>query len=713
MFNPNPLGPNFNEGMIDRLLGKAYLTIKEVHDNLEEISKATSITEDNKAVKDSVDKLTEVLGAFEKGSGLFIGHDLGEVGEEIDSNTYIGDNFLTSLTKSTSHLETVGNDIEVIDTLAAHINELKAIAEALDKILDIKASTEEVDKILPYVEDIQHVSANREAIQAINNSIDDLKKVADNIDSFPEVINSVDDITKVSKYIASIVTCASNIAAYLEANQKLETAQAVIENGSLDKVASISEPIQTVANNASAVKTVADNIDSITSSGGLASRLTTVENTVNSYGSRIAANETSKEDHESRISTNTTNISNLSSRVSSVEDINASQAATLAEHETRLDNMETSSDAGQLATRLTAIEEKNTEQDTTIKANTSAITKNTEDISANTTAISANTLNIATNTANITSLSNSISANTTAISTLENTLQNSINTEISSLSDKLATEESARKSADESLASSLEEVQASVSSMDSRFDNFVTLATTETITGKKTFSQTLQVNNAINSTGSCTFGKVFTEGVELIHATPYIDFHYASDSEADYTSRIIEKTKGNLTVIGTLSANTPATTASGTEVVTAKWVTDKLASSSGSDSSATSVGEWFPMFGEASNVRCTGTRHEVSTVKATYTWTAPAACWVVVEGKGGTTSGKDCSLYCTIAYGVEAHFTGTGSNNGDNVYAYGTCFMPKGAVLKVTMNTLSWVYFAHTAIYKDSTTRPSSDTPSE
>lgn len=705
MFNPNPLGPNFNEGMIDRLLGKAYLTIKEVHDNLEEISKATSITEDNKAVKDSVDKLTEALGAFEKGSGLFIGHDLGEVGEEIDSNTYIGDNFLTSLTKSTSHLEIVGNDIEVINTLAAHINELKAIAEALDKILDIKVSTEEVDKILPYVEDIQHVSANREAIQAINNSIDDLKKVADNIDSFPEVINSVDDITKVSKYIASIVTCASNIAAYLEANQKLETAQAVIENGSLDKVANISESIQTVATNASVIKTVADNIDSVTSSGGLAARLTIVENTVNDYESRIAANESSKEDHESRISSNTTNISNLTSRVTAIEDTNASQTATLAEHETRLDNMETSSDAGQLATKLAAIEEKNTEQDTTIAANSSAIIKNTEDISAN-------TLNIATNTASITNLSSSISANTTAISNLEKTLQNSINTEISSLSDKLSSEESTRKSADETLTSSLEEVQSSISSMDSRFDNFVTLATTETITGKKTFSQTLQVNNAINSTGSCTFGKVFTEGVELIHATPYIDFHYNSDSESDYTSRIIEKTKGNLTVIGTLSANTPATTASGTEVVTAKWVTDKLSSSSSSDST-TSVGEWFPMFGEASNVRCTGTRHEISTVTATYTWTAPAACWIVVEGKGGTTSGKDCSLYCTISYGVEAHFTGTGSNNGDNVYAYGTCFMPKGAVLKVTMNTLSWVYLAHTAIYKDSTTRPSSDTPSE
>ena len=38
----------------------------------------------------------------------------------------------------------------------------------------------------------------------------------------------------------------------------------------------------------------------------------------------------------------------------------------LDEHETRIDNIETTSDVGQFATRIRAVEEKNTEQDSAI-----------------------------------------------------------------------------------------------------------------------------------------------------------------------------------------------------------------------------------------------------------------------------------------------------------------------------------------------------------
>lgn len=48
-------------------------------------------------------------------------------------------------------------------------------------------------------------------------------------------------------------------------------------------------------------------------------------------------------------------------------------------------------------------------------------------------------------------------------------------------------------------------------------------------------------------------------GIELYHNTPFIDFHFGNDESSDYTSRIIESTKGtlsalaNLNVSGTLS----------------------------------------------------------------------------------------------------------------------------------------------------------------
>ena len=131
-----------------------------------------------------------------------------------------------------------------------------------------------------------------------------------------------------------------------------------------------------------------------------------------------------------------------------------------------------------------------------------------------------------------------------------------------------------------------------------------------------------------------------------------------------------------------------------------------------SGSSTTYKGGWFPFHDPRGYGRCTGIRHEYSTPK-TFEWTAPADCWVVVEGKGGGTAEKDSSIYATVSYGVDQHFTGGGSQTGGNIYVYGSAFMCKGARLKVTMSNMNWVYMSHTAVYYDEGARPASDTPTE
>ena len=131
-----------------------------------------------------------------------------------------------------------------------------------------------------------------------------------------------------------------------------------------------------------------------------------------------------------------------------------------------------------------------------------------------------------------------------------------------------------------------------------------------------------------------------------------------------------------------------------------------------SGSSTTYKGGWFPFHDPRGYGRCTGIRHEYNTPE-TFEWTAPADCWVVVEGKGGGTSGKDSSIYATVSYGVDQHFAGGGSQNGGNIYVYGSAFMCKGSRLKVTMSNMGWVYMSHTAVYYDEGARPASDTPTE
>lgn len=131
-----------------------------------------------------------------------------------------------------------------------------------------------------------------------------------------------------------------------------------------------------------------------------------------------------------------------------------------------------------------------------------------------------------------------------------------------------------------------------------------------------------------------------------------------------------------------------------------------------SGSSTTYKGGWFPFHNPAGSGRCSGIRHEYHETKD-IEWTAPADCWVVVEGKGGGTESKDSSIYCTVSFGVDQHFCGNGTQSGGNVYVYGSAFVPKGAKLKITMSNMNWVYMAHTAVYYDEGARPASDTPTK
>jgi len=75
---------------------------------------------------------------------------------------------------------------------------------------------------------------------------------------------------------------------------------------------------------------------------------------------------------------------------------------------------------------------------------------------------------------------------------------------------------------------------------------------------------------SINNTGTLTNGG----GVELTHATPFIDFHFGK-STADYTSRIIEEASGTITIKPNLKVGTSATIPTAT-ITTANITTGNL-----------------------------------------------------------------------------------------------------------------------------------------
>lgn len=201
----------------------------------------------------------------------------------------------------------------------------------------------------------------------------------------------------------------------------------------------------------------------------LEGRADALEKTKTNHEQRITTNEETLVQHGTRITTNTDNITALTTRIESIEEVNTTQTANIADHEKRINNMETSSDVGQFATRIQAVEDKNIEQDKSIKANTDSIAVNTKAIADET------------------------KARQEADNTLSQSVQNEIQPKIDTLTAGLAKEIEDRKSADTTLSTSVTEtIQPKIDDVSSKLTQEIEDRTTavsdltSTVTNNKT-----------------------------------------------------------------------------------------------------------------------------------------------------------------------------------------------------------------------------------
>lgn len=295
------------------------------------------------------------------------------------------------------------------------------------------------------------------------------------------------------------------------------------------------------------------------------------------------------------------------------------------------------------------------------------------------------------NIQDISNLSTQVTKNTNDIETLTNTtipeLREQINSDSSSDLTELTSTVNGHTTKITKLESDVTALKAgSGSGTEVDLTNYVTKNTFNTL-------QTSVTKNATDLTALTSRVTTLEDNAGSGEDTPPVDLsEYAKKTE-------VNALKGDVTI----SAGQNDIAGLDTRLKT-------LEDSSGS--STTYKGGWFPFHDPRGYGRCTGIRHEYSTPK-TFEWTAPADCWVVVEGKGGGTADKDSSIYATVSYGVDQHFAGGGSQTGGNIYVYGSAFMCKGARLKVTMSNMNWIYMSHTAVYYDEGARPASDTPTE
>lgn len=229
MYNNSAFGRGYREGTVDSLLGQAYQIVKDVHDHLPEIEDISSLTEDNKATAAVLKKFTEVLAPFEPKAGMFQGHDLGEVGVDLTEKEHLGENFLTAITKSYDQINTVGHNIEIVQLLSNHINELKAIAAALYQILAVVDMRNDISKTNSHAVEIRTVSDRIADVAILSSYAEQLKQLADSPLALRQLAESADTIEFLSKHAEAITVCAQNIETYKTAINRLKDAQETLE----------------------------------------------------------------------------------------------------------------------------------------------------------------------------------------------------------------------------------------------------------------------------------------------------------------------------------------------------------------------------------------------------------------------------------------------------------------------------------------------------
>lgn len=329
------------------------------------------------------------------------------------------------------------------------------------------------------------------------------------------------------------------------------------------------------------------------------------------HENRITVNENELSKHNERINTNLETINELKEKVATCETTNASQTQSLIDHEKRLGSIETTSDIGAFSQRMTAVEDKNEAQDLQLASlpnnyvtlNTSQEIKSIKTINkGNGDALyiknTAVDLNVVPNDTKSTNIVVKDAKNKVwgylqwqktkddlsgAWLVIKGSEDSNIGTSFSLVYDKKhslayalapTTPENAisREVVTASFVKNkVDAINKSIATTDDKVtavqSNYVTTNTSQQITGTKTFT------SALNGV-AFEFNQVPT----TYKNGGWIDFHYAGDT-GDYTTRIIEDAKGQLTIVapnGVLVPSVPANENSN-KIPHTKWVNTAIA----------------------------------------------------------------------------------------------------------------------------------------
>ena len=287
-------------------------------------------------------------------------------------------------------------------------------------------------------------------------------------------------------------------------------------------------------------------------------------------------------------------VTNLEGQTSTLEEITADHESRITankkvidNHEIRLNNIETTTDLGQVTLRITAIEEKNKEQDTSIEANATAIAKETSDReqAITTEAKAREDADVA--------LGARID-NADAKNTEQDTHLGTIDTHLETIDTHLGTIDDKNTAQDTALETAKNELNASVGALSQKVQaNYIDKTSEQEITaGVKTFSGGSDVNVFVVKgdfdltqapTKTCYSTIPFHDKNNTLYA--FLQASYNSKEERLIGIQAVspDKVYGAVGVYVTKDnkavtfASTPSPNAVSSEIVTSEWMFNRLA----------------------------------------------------------------------------------------------------------------------------------------
>lgn len=357
----------------DELLGESYKIVKEVRDNLSTI-KAIYLEKDK--ITSYAESLQVLKQALEnKKDGLFIGHDMGTVGEEDVEVTFTGDNPISALTRNLDAIENIKGSIDAINNINNHLRDIKAIALCLNDILSCTENQNAVS-----------------AVAAVSKSVKKLGEVADNLIL---LIKNMDVVINVSTNLNNLKTISEGIYAVKQVNtalnvinnlnDSLSTIRTVsAKTESIDVVATIADKINIISEALTDIQTVAQMKDTLT-------KVSHIEGFDNIQDISKLSTQVTKNTNDIETLTTTT-IPELREQINSGSSADLTElTATVNGHTTKINKLESDVEAlktnsgtgtGSDSVDLTDYVTKDTFN--TLKA---SVTKNTTDLTALTTRV--------------------------------------------------------------------------------------------------------------------------------------------------------------------------------------------------------------------------------------------------------------------------------------------------------------------------------------